>query len=301
MITSPSSIGQALLAFGRMVRLSHTLFGLPFALSSTALAHAWAREHGGEGLSLTRLVLIVLAFTGARTAAMGFNRIVDCRIDALNPRTADRELPAGTLSMRAAWILTVGAAILFVGASAGLGTIPLMLAPPCLVVVCSYSLFKRFSWSAHLMLGVALALAPGGAWVAVTGGLAGWPTPLWLMAAVATWVAGFDVLYSLADLEFDRAQGLHSIPARFGVHTSLVLSAALHVATLACLVGLHLTAELGWAHACGVLLIGALLAVEHWIVRPGDLSKLGRAFFDINGWISLAYLACTTIEVWRAI
>ncbi len=297
MSTQPRSLWSSLAAFGRRVRLSHTIFGLPFALASTALAHVWSVEHGGEGLTVMRLVWIVLAFTGARTAAMGFNRIVDRKWDAMNPRTADREIPAGVIGVGTAWGLTVGSAALFVLSSAMLGRLPLLLSPLCLLVIGGYSLFKRFSWSSHLVLGVALALAPAGAWVAVTGSLQGWGTPLLLMVAVASWVAGFDVLYSLGDMEFDKEVGLHSIPARFGVVGSLWISAGLHVVTVGMLVGLQVSAGLGWAHAVGVLLIGGLLGVEHALVRPGDLSKLGKAFFDVNGYISLAYLACTLVDV----
>ncbi|MCR9163559.1 MAG: UbiA-like polyprenyltransferase [Nannocystaceae bacterium] len=292
------SLWSTLAAFGRMVRLSHTIFGLPFALASTALAHAWSLEHGGEGLTLMRLVWIVLAFTGARTAAMGFNRIVDRKWDAMNPRTADREIPAGVVGVGTAWGLTLGSAGLFVFSSAMLGRLPLLLSPLCLLVIGGYSLFKRFSWSSHLILGVALALAPAGAWVAVTGSLQGFITPGLLMLAVATWVAGFDVLYSLGDMDFDKKVGLHSIPARFGVLGALWISGGLHLVTVGMLVALHLCAGLGWPHAFGVALIGGLLAIEHWLVRPGDLSKLGKAFFDVNGYISLAYLACTLIDVW---
>lgn len=300
-MTQPSterSLWSTLAAFGRMVRLSHTIFGLPFALASTALAHVWSVEHGGEGLTAMRLVWIVLAFTGARTAAMGFNRIVDRKWDAMNPRTADREIPAGVVGVGTAWALTLGSAGLFVLSSAMLGALPLYLSPICLLVIGGYSLFKRFSWSSHLILGVALALAPAGAWVAVTGSLEGWVTPGLLMLAVASWVAGFDVLYSLGDMDFDKKVGLHSIPARFGVVGSLWISGGLHLLTVGMLVALHLSAGLGWPHALGVALIGGLLGVEHWLVRPGDLSKLGKAFFDVNGYISLAYLACTLVDVW---
>ena len=287
-----------LAAFGRMVRLSHTIFGLPFALAATALAHVWSVEHGGEGLTLARLLWIVVAFTGARTAAMGFNRIVDAKWDAMNPRTADREIPAGVVGVRTAWTLTLGSAAVFVVASAMLGRLPLLLSPLCLVVIGGYSLFKRFSWGSHLVLGLALALAPAGAWVAVTGSLQGWVTPGLLMLAVASWVAGFDVLYSLGDMDFDKEVGLHSIPARFGVIGALCISGGLHLVTVGMLVALHVSAGLGWPHAIGVALIGGLLGVEHWLVRPGDLSKLGKAFFDVNGYVSLAYLLCTLVDIW---
>jgi 4-hydroxybenzoate polyprenyltransferase len=236
---------------------------------------------------------IVLAFTGARTAAMGFNRIVDRDIDAANPRTASREIPAGTIKVSTAWAFTLAAVALVVGSAGALGRLALLLSPLCLVVIFGYSLFKRFSWSAHLFLGMALALAPGGAWVAVTGSLEGWPLPLLLMGAVASWVAGFDVIYSLQDEAYDREVGLHSIPVKFGTAGALVISAFLHLLTVTCLVGLQFYAQMHWLHGVGVALIAVILVYEHWIVRPTDLSRIGKAFFDLNGRISVAYLACT--------
>jgi 4-hydroxybenzoate polyprenyltransferase len=292
------SLWDRLRRFASLVRLSHTVFGLPFALAAAGLAHRSAVAHGQPGLTPLRLLLIVLAFTGARTAAMGFNRIVDRRFDAENPRTAARELPAGLLSLRTAWVLTLAAAAVFFAAAAALGPIPLALSPVCLLVIFGYSLFKRFSWSSHLVLGVALAFAPGGAWIAVTGGLDELAIPLWLMAAVACWVAGFDILYSLQDEAFDRARGLHSIPVRFGVRGALILSGVLHLGTVAGLILVHRIAGLGLWHAAGVGLIAVLLAYEHAIVRPGDLSRIDRAFFDLNGWVSLGYLACACLDLW---
>jgi 4-hydroxybenzoate polyprenyltransferase len=283
-------------SFSRLVKLGHTVFGLPFALAAAVLAHRHAAALGGEGLTWARLGLVVLAFTGARAAAMGWNRIVDRRFDAQNPRTADREIPAGVLSVRAAAVFTAVSAGVFVAAAVALGPVPAALAGPCLLVVLGYSLFKRFSWTSHLVLGLALALAPGGAFVAVTGGWDGWWLAVPLMAAVATWVAGFDVLYALADADFDRAHGLHSIPARFGIRGALVVSALLHVATVAALGVLHVVAGLGPCHLVGVLLVCAILVYEHWIVRPDDLRRLGKAFFDLNGYVSLGYLAAVLLD-----
>ncbi|MCA9710592.1 MAG: putative 4-hydroxybenzoate polyprenyltransferase [Myxococcales bacterium] len=277
-------------SFSRLVKLGHTVFGLPFALAAALLAHRFAVDHGQPGLTWGRLLLLVLAFAGARAAAMGFNRIVDRRFDAQNPRTADHELPRGVISVRAAAWFTALSAVVFVAAAAALGPVPAILAGPCLLVVLGYSYFKRFSWSSHLLLGLALALAPGGAFVAVTGSFDGWWIPVPLMLAVATWVAGFDVLYSLADADFDRAHGLHSIPARFGIRGALVISALLHVGTVAALLALHWLAGLGAVHLAGVGLVAALLVYEHWIVRPNDLTRLGKAFFDLNGYVSLGYL-----------
>jgi 4-hydroxybenzoate polyprenyltransferase len=171
------------------------------------------------------------------------------------------------------------------------------LAPLCLAIVLGYSFFKRFSWTSHLFLGVALALAPGGAWIAVTGSWDGWTIPFCLMVAVASWVAGFDVLYSLADEAFDRAHGLHSIPARFGRVGALVISASLHVVTVAALLVLDRHAALGGWHLLGVGSVAAILVYEHAIVRPDDLSRLNKAFFDLNGYVSLVYLGCALATV----
>jgi 4-hydroxybenzoate polyprenyltransferase len=288
-----------LVHYASLVRLGHTIFGLPFTLAAGVLAHraSLAGLGDGDGMTWLELVLIVVAFTGARTAAMGFNRIVDRRYDAKNPRTREREIPAGKISLSAAWALTIAAAAVFVGASAALGTVALLLAPPCLVIVCGYSLFKRFSSTAHLALGVALALGPAGAWVAVTGGLDGFALPAIMMIAVGSWVAGFDVIYSLQDEAFDREAELHSIPVALGVRGALVVSAFLHLVTIAALIVLHWYAELGWPHALGVFAVGAILIYEHWIVRPTDLSRIDKAFFDLNGWISIVYFVALLGDV----
>lgn len=293
----PGLLGNAR-QFSRLVKLSHTIFGLPFALAAALLAHRFATEQGDTGLTALRLVLVVVAFAGARAAAMGFNRIVDRRFDAKNPRTADRELPRGLISVRAASLSTALSAAVFVGASVALGPVPAALAGPCLLIVLGYSFFKRFSWTSHLFLGLALSLAPGGAFVAITGDLSGWWIPVPLMLAVATWVAGFDVLYSLADVDFDRTHGLHSIPARFGIRGALWLSGLLHVGTVAALLAVHIVAGLGPVHLVGVGLVAAILVYEHWIVRPDDLSRLDKAFFDLNGYVSIGYLASVVVAVW---
>lgn len=298
--TTPAAPSGTLARLASLVKLSHTIFGLPFTLAAGILAHRAAIHEGlGDGIGMTwlKLVWIVVAFTGARTTAMAFNRIVDRSIDAKNPRTATRELPAGTVSLRAAWALTVIAALVFVGASAALGMTALAFTPLCLLIICGYSLFKRFSWAAHLILGVALSLGPAGAWVAVTGGLQGFELPAVMMVAVATWVAGFDVIYSLQDHDFDRNAGLHSIPVAFGVRGALVFSAILHVLTAAALIGVHLIAGLGIAHLIGMILVLVILVYEHWIVRPNDLTRINKAFFDLNGWISIAYFAAMLIDV----
>lgn len=296
------SLGTTLVRYASLVKLSHTIFGLPFTLAAGILAHraAVAGELGaGDGVGMTwiKLAWIIVAFTGARTTAMGFNRIADRKIDGANPRTATRELPAGTISLRAATAFTVLAAGLFVGATAALGPVALAFSPLCLLVICGYSLFKRFSWAAHLILGIALSLGPAGAWVAVTGTLAGFELPAIMMVAVASWVAGFDVIYSLQDFDYDAQAGLHSIPVKFGVRGALWISGILHLITAAALVGVHLLAGLGLAHLVGMILVVTILAYEHWIVRPHDLSRINKAFFDLNGWISIAYFAAMLVDV----
>jgi len=286
--------------FGRMVKISHTIFGLPFTVVALLLASERRVAGGGAPVNAAEVAWIVLAFTAARTAAMGFNRIVDRDIDGENPRTADREIPSGKISLTTAWIMTLLAALTFVAAAAMLGPWPLRLAGPCLLLVFGYSLFKRFSAAAHLVVGLALSLGPGGAWLAITGSFDDAATPLALMLAVGTWVAGFDVLYSLQDEAFDRARGLHSIPAALGTKGAVIVSGLLHLVTIAALVAVHDAAQLGPAHVLGAAVVTGLLVYEHWLVGPGRLEKLDRAFFSVNGWISLGYLACVIVDRWAA-
>jgi 4-hydroxybenzoate polyprenyltransferase len=275
--------------FGRMIKFSHTVFALPFALAAAAIA---ARGHG---ITVGRLAAIVVAMVGARTAAMGFNRIADRHIDARNPRTAGRELPTGKVSLASAALLTVAAAIVFVGASAWLGRLCLALSPVALALVLGYSYTKRFTWLCHLFLGLAIAAGPGGAWIAVRGDVAA--PALWLMLAVATWIGGFDILYALADRDFDRSAGLHSIPARFGVRGALFASALLHLVAVGAMVMLGRAGGLGIVYLIGVALIAAILVWEHAIVRPGDLSRLDMAFFNLNGYVSVAFFVATLLDV----
>jgi len=280
---------SAVVTFGRMVKFSHTVFALPFALAAAAIA---ARGHE---ITVGRLVAIVVAMVGARTAAMGFNRIADRHIDARNPRTAGRELPAGKVSLGSAVALTVTSAAVFVGAAAWLGPLCLALSPVALALVLGYSYTKRFTWLCHLFLGLAIAAGPGGAWIAVRGDVAA--PALWLMLAVATWIGGFDILYALADRDFDRSAGLHSIPARFGVRGALVASAALHLVTVVALVMLARAGGLGVIYLVGVALIAGILVWEHAIVRPNDLSRLDMAFFNLNGYVSVAFFVATLADV----
>jgi 4-hydroxybenzoate polyprenyltransferase len=286
---SPTDVAAAVVTFGRMIKFSHTVFALPFALAAAALA---ARGHG---ITVGRLVAIVVAMVGARTAAMGFNRIADRHIDARNPRTAGRELPAGKVSLASAALLTLASALMFVGAAAWLGPLCLALSPVALALVLGYSYTKRFTWLCHLFLGLAIAAGPGGAWIAVRGAVAA--PALWLMLAVATWIGGFDILYALADRDFDRSAGLHSIPARFGVRGALVASGFLHAITVAAMLMLARAGGLGAVYLVGVAVIAGILVWEHAIVRPGDLSRLNMAFFNLNGYVSVAFFIATLVDV----
>jgi 4-hydroxybenzoate polyprenyltransferase len=285
----PATVLRQAVTFGRMIKFSHTIFALPFALASAAIA---ARGHG---LPWPRLVAIILAMAGARTAAMGFNRIVDRHIDARNPRTAARELPAGHVSLRAAWALTLTSAAVFVGAAGYLGPLCLALSPVALALLFGYSFTKRFTFLCHLFLGLAIAAGPAGAWIAVRGTFA--LAPALLMMAVASWIGGFDILYAISDADFDRSAGLHSIPARFGIKWSLAISAGLHLITAAALMALASAAGLGLPYLIGVGIVVALLIWEHAIVRPNDLSRLNVAFFSLNGYVSVVFLVATLIDV----
>jgi len=289
MVVTMPSVLSAVATFGRMVKFSHTLFALPFALAATALA---ARGHG---ITLAQVVAILVAMAGARTAAMGFNRIVDRRLDAKNPRTAGRELPTGKVTVFSAALLTAISAAAFVAAAASLGQLCLVLSPVVLALVLGYSFTKRFTWLCHLFLGFAIGIAPAGAWIAVRGELAA--PAIWLVVAVTTWIGGFDILYALSDREFDRSAGVFSIPARFGVLPALVISALLHLGTLLALVAVGTSAGLGTLYFLGVAIVLAIFVYEHAIVRPTDLSRLNVAFFNLNGYVSLVYLLATLAQV----
>lgn len=274
---------STLAVYSRMIKLSHSIFAMPFALAAAILA---SRE---VAVTWTQIGLIVACMVLARSSAMGFNRLADRDIDAANPRTANRELVTGEISVQAAWAFTAGSAALFVACCALLGPLTLGLSPIALAVVWGYSLTKRFTALCHLFLGLALALAPTGVWIALTGGYG--VVPLLLSVTVGTWVAGFDILYATQDHDFDVANGVRSIPAALGITGALWVSGALHVVTVGCLVALPTVASLGWAWWVGVAAITSVLAYEHWLVRPDDLSKIDKAFFDLNGYVSLLFLA----------
>ncbi len=286
-------LGRIRLLLG-LVRFSHTVFALPFALSSAALAWQGRRPSPTWPQVALELLGILLCMVFVRSAAMAFNRLTDRHIDAKNPRTATRHLPAGLLTPAAVWLFTAACSAAFV-ASTLLFVIsldnwwPLYLSVPVLLFVCAYSYTKRFTALAHFWLGASLLLAPLSAWIALRGtdGLLG--TPLVLGLAVLFWVAGFDILYACQDVDFDRTSGLASVPARLGVRNSLRVALACHVVMVALLVMLFWVAEAlhGPVYLLGVVAVAGLVGYEHWLVRPDDLSRVNRAFFTVNGVISI--------------
>ncbi len=274
-----------------LVRFGHSVFALPFALAS-----AWLASRGAPPPRI--LLLVVVCAVAARTAAMGFNRLVDRELDARNPRTAARELPRGILAPRDVAGLVLLSSLVFVAAAFALNPLCGWLSLPVLSVLLVYSTVKRFSAGAHFVLGLALALAPLGAWVAVRGGLSGdLSVPLLLAAAVLTWVAGFDLIYACQDEAIDRAQGLHSIPARFGAARALQLSGALHALTVVLLVLFAWRAELGWIFAAALVGAAGLLVWQHALVSPGDLARADLAFFTLNGWVAVGLFLGVVLDL----
>ena len=271
------------------VRFSHSVFALPFALAGALLA--------SRVVPITWPVVgwILLAMVAARSAAMGFNRLVDARMDALNPRTAGREIPRGAMSIGEATGFVVLASAVFVYASWRLSTICFVLSPVALAIVFWYSLAKRYTTWTQLYLGLAMAVAPVGGWLAV-GGRGGWEP--WLLAtAIGLWVGGFDVLYACQDVEFDRAHNLHSIPARFGVARALRVSRAMHVVAVVCLLALAAVTPLPWFYLLGVGVVALLLAYEQSLVSAADLSQVKRAF-DLNGYVGVLYLIVLAVSIY---
>jgi 4-hydroxybenzoate polyprenyltransferase len=280
---------RLLRTYGSFVRFSHSLFALPFALVGALLA---AMEHP---VDWRRIGWIVAAMVTARSAAMAFNRIADARFDALNPRTAGRELPAGRLSYAQAVTFLLVCSAAFVASTWPLGPVCFVLSPVALAIVFWYSLAKRVTTYTQFFLGLAMAVAPVGGWLAMGGGIEA--APVLLAVAIGAWVGGFDILYACQDLEFDRVNGLRSIPVRFGVERSLAISRALHVVTVATLAALGFVKPLGSIYFAGVVGVGLLLVYEQSLVRPDDLSQVKRAF-DLNGYVGILYLFTTALAVY---
>jgi 4-hydroxybenzoate polyprenyltransferase len=280
--------------YASFVRFSHSVFALPFALTGALLA--LHETPGWTSASVAwRIWWIVVAMVAARSAAMGFNRLADASHDALNPRTAMRELPRGLMTRGEARLFVIASSAIFVFAAWKLGAVCLALSPVALAIVFWYSLAKRFTSYTQLFLGLAMAVAPVGGWLAAGGG-AGWEP--WLLGlAIGTWVGGFDVLYACQDLDFDRAHGLRSIPVRFGVKRSLAISRSMHVITMLALAALGPIANLGPLYLAGVIGVAALLAYEQSLVREDDLSQVKRAF-DLNGYVGILYLATTAAAIY---
>jgi 4-hydroxybenzoate polyprenyltransferase len=277
--------------YASFVRFSHSLFALPFALAGALLAARLVP------LSAPRVGWIVACMVAARSAAMGFNRLVDAATDARNPRTAMREIPRGAMSRNEAVAFVVFWSVAFVFFASRISTICLWLSPVALVVVFWYSVAKRFTHYTQLFLGLAMAVAPAGGWIAAGGPMRVEP---WLLGlAIGTWVGGFDILYACQDLEFDRREGLHSIPVKFGITTSLLLSRLMHVVAVSALAAVGVLAGLGWVYHAGVFTVAILLVYEQSLVSANDLSQVKRAF-DLNGWVGLLYLLATAIDVFGA-
>ncbi len=267
------------LVYGKMVKFTHTIFALPFALSAVVLAHRL------RSVTFTDIFWILIAMVGARSAAMGFNRIADAGIDAKNPRTANREIPKGKLSLKSAIVFVILFSGLFIFASAMLGNLCFYFSFPVLAVLFFYSYTKRFTWLAHLYLGFAISLAPMGAWVAIARTFS-WPIIL-LSLALMTYIAGFDILYACQDTDFDKKEGLFSIPVKFGVKRALFIASFIHFLSFCFFLLIYFAFEMNIIYMVTVFIIGCLLITEHLLVKPDDLSNINIAFFHVNSLISL--------------
>jgi len=286
--TMKSSVKDKILVFGRMIKFSHTIFALPFALSAVIMA--WK----GSEPRVSVLFWIVVAMVGARSAAMGFNRILDADLDRENPRTANREIPAGLLSKKEAALFVVLSSALFVFSSAMLGILCFWLSFPVLFFLLFYSYTKRFTSYCHIYLGFAISLAPLGAWIAVTGSVS--PPVIFLTLALMTYIAGFDILYACQDMDFDKREGLYSLPCSIGPGNAMKLSSILHGFTLVLLFSMYLSSGMHPVFLGFLAIIALLLLVEHRLVKPDNLTHINIAFFHINSVVSVTLLAGVLIE-----
>jgi len=268
-------------AFLDLVRFEHSIFALPFAYIAALSAMRLVNKH----VHWKQLALVTIAMVGARTFAMAVNRIVDRHIDARNPRTQNRELVTGVVSLRTAWVGAIAAFVVLMAAAAGLNLMCFVLAPVAAIVLAGYPYAKRVTWAPHAVLGLAQTIGPIGAWLAVTDTWS-W-TAVVLGLAVGCWIGGFDVIYALQDYEVDRRIGVRSLPARFGPHVALAWSRLAHYATVLLLLWFGVLAHLSWLWNVGVLFAALALAYEQWLVKPTDLSKVNRAFFTVNGFVGI--------------
>ncbi len=277
-----AAVGNRIRIYGGMIRFSHTVFALPFALSAAILAGR------STPLAFRDLFWILVAMASARSSAMGVNRIADAVIDSKNPRTAAREIPSKKLSYSSAVAFVVVSSALFILSAAMLGRLCLYLSIPVLLVLFLYSYTKRFTWLCHIYLGFAISLAPVGAWIAIADTFS-WPIGL-LSLALLAYIAGFDVLYACQDADFDKKEGLHSIPARFGVKNALIVSSVIHLASFLSFLAFHFAFDMGPIYLTSVFLIGLFLFIEQRLVKPEDLSRLDVAFFHMNSLVSVTLL-----------
>jgi 4-hydroxybenzoate polyprenyltransferase len=278
--------------FLEMIKFEHTLFALPFAFVGAILGAVTVEKRLPDW---SECGWILLAMVGARTAAMGLNRVIDKAIDGRNPRTAMRAIPAGLLKSKDVLIFIIISFVLLFWAAAQLNSLAVKLLPLAVFFLVIYSYTKRFTWACHLVLGLTIGLAPLGGWVAVTGGIT-W-TAIILYVTVALWTAGFDTIYACQDVDFDRKEGLHSIPARFGISRALGIARMLHAITAAGFALLLVMTDLSWWYLIGTLVAAALLLYEHRLVKPNDLSKLNAAFFTMNGVLSAVIFVFTFIDL----
>ncbi len=270
---------ERILTYGRMIKFSHTVFALPFAFSAVILAQ---RQHQ---MIISDIFWILLAMIGARSSAMGFNRIADAKFDTKNPRTSKRDIPSGRLSLSSAIVFVILFSGLFIFSSAMLGKLCFYLSFPILVVLFSYSYTKRFTWLSHIYLGFAISLAPAGAWIALAKSFS-WSV-LILSFALMTYIAGFDILYACQDIEFDKDEGLFSIPAHFGVKKALIIASIIHLASFGFFFLIYIVFDMNLMYFFAVVIIGILLIIEHRLVKPDDLSNVNFAFFHVNSLISI--------------